>query len=45
MTLTWLKTFDMETRLLGQLADLKRQAKEAVGRGLFSGRGGVLWGS
>ena len=36
-TLNWLRTFDMESRLLGQLADLKMAAKEAVGRGLFSG--------
>lgn len=36
-TLTWLRSFDMESRLLSQLAELKGEAKEAVGRGLFSG--------
>ncbi|GAX80614.1 hypothetical protein CEUSTIGMA_g8049.t1 [Chlamydomonas eustigma] len=36
-TLVWLRTFDMESRLLKQLGDLKKQALACVGRGLFSG--------
>lgn len=38
-TLKWLRTFDMEARLLSQLVQLKRRARAAVvGNNLFSGQ-------
>ncbi len=37
--ITWLRGFDMEQRLLGQLVELRHRIVAAVGKGLFSGRG------
>lgn len=50
--LTWLRTFDMEAKLLSQLISLKARIAEATGNGLFSGGvhlgacvcGWVFWG-
>jgi hypothetical protein len=36
---TWLRTFDMESRLLGQLVELKRGVAASIGKGLFAGEG------
>jgi hypothetical protein len=39
---SWLRGFDMEQRLLGQLVALRQRVVAAVGKGLFSG-GWVVW--
>ena len=36
-TITWLATWEMETRLLGQLAGLKERIAAVMGNGLLSG--------
>ena len=35
--LTWLRTFDMDAKLLAQLIRLKERTLAATGKGLFSG--------
>lgn len=48
-TLSWLSTFDMDGRLLGQLAGLRERVVDIVRTGLFAGgrmgQGWVQWGT